>query len=149
MTTLLEKLPLPHRRRDVVDDCCRLLDLEVKKKKGISGLAVKAGFGVLKAIKPGAVREAIDGLIDDFIAALEPFHIDWLKIGSAGTFGATLRGRSAEVAEALVRVTDGRAENTKHASLKKMYRKLRSSAVRNVQEAVPALADLMDRYYES
>ncbi len=149
MTTLLAKLPLPQRRRDIVDDCCRLLDSEVKKKKGISGLAVKAGFGVLKAIKPGAVREAVDGLIDDFIAALEPFHADWIKAGSPKTFGDFLRGRNGEVAEALVKVTDRKAENTKHSNLKKMYHKLRPSAVRNVQEAVSGLGDLMDRYYGS
>ena len=59
MATLLEKLPLPDKREQIVDDCCRLLDGEVRKKGGMSGLAVKAGYKVLKSIKPGAVCEAI------------------------------------------------------------------------------------------
>ena len=68
--------------------------------------------------------------------------------GTAGTFGGHMRTRDSEVAEALVQVTDRRAEKTKHNSLRKWYKKLRGSAKRNVQEAVPGLGDLVDRYYQ-
>jgi hypothetical protein len=146
MTTLLTKLPLPEKRAEIVSSCCRLLDAEVGRKGGLSGLAVKAGYAVLKAIKPGAVAEAIDVLLDDFLGALEPFHGAFEKEGEAG-FGGHLKEHAAQVAEALLKVTDRRAEQSKHGSLRGMYHKLRPSALRNVQEAVPGLADLVDRYY--
>jgi hypothetical protein len=149
MATLIERLPLPERRGEIVDDCGRLLDSEVKKKKGMSGLAVKAGFKVLKAIKPGAVREAVDGLLDDFLTELDSYHGDWDKDGAKGSFGSFMKARTGAIAESLVGVTDRKAENTKHKNLAKMYKKLRPSAVRHVEEAVPGLADLMDKYYQA
>lgn len=145
MTKLVDRLPLPDRRKEIVDDCTRLLDDEVRKKKGIGGLAVKAGYKVLKAFKPGAVPNLVDALFDDFIEALDKFHGDY---DGSGSFGGYLKTRDAEVAEALIQVTDRRAQNTKHGSLRKGYQKLRGSAKRNVQEAVPGLADLIDRYYQ-
>lgn len=145
MAKLTDKLPLPDRRREIVDACARLLDAEVGKKKGIGGLAVKAAYGMLKAFKPGAVPNTVDALFDDFIEALEEFHADY---HGAGSFGGYLKTRDSEVAEALVEVTDRRAEKTRHNSLRKGYHKLRGSAKRNVQEAVPGLADLIDRYYQ-
>jgi len=146
MTTLLDKLPLPDEREPILDDCQRLLDAEVAGKKGMSGLAIKAGYKVLKSFRPGAVRASIDGLLDDFISALEPFHSDFAAAGQ-GTFGGHLKSRTGEVAEALVGVTDERANRSKHKTLVRGYRRLRPSAVRHVTEAVPALADLFDHYY--
>ena len=145
MAKLVDKLPLPDQRKEIVDACTRLLDSEVKKKKGIGGLAVKAGYKVLKAFKPGAVPNLVNALFDDFIEALDKFHAEY---DGAGSFGGYLKTRDSEVAEALVQVTDRRAEKTKHNSLRKGYKKLRGSAKRNVQEAVPGLADLIDRYYQ-
>ena len=147
MAKLVEKLPLPEKRKDLVDACSQLLDGEVKKKGGLSGFAVKAAYKMLKAFKPGAVTEAVDGLFDDFIDALESFHGEFDSAGSAGSFGAYMKTRSAQIGEALVGVTDRRADRSKHKNLVKVYRKLRPSAVRNVTDAVPGLADLMDRYY--
>ena len=147
MTTLLDKLPLPDKREPILDDCQRLLDAEVARKKGMGGLAIKAGYKILKSFKRGAVRGAIDGLLDDFITALEPFHADFVAKGE-GTFGGFLKGRTGEVAEALVGVTDTRADRSKHKTLVRGYRKLRPSAVRHVTEAIPGLADLFDSYYQ-
>jgi len=145
MAKLTDKLPLPDKRKEIVDACARLLDVEVGKKKGIGGLAVKAAYKMLKAFKPGTVPNTVDALFDDFIEALDKFHGEY---DGSGSFGGYLKTRDAEVAEALVQVTDRRAQNTKHNSLRKGYQKLRGSAKRNVQEAVPGLADLIDRYYQ-
>jgi hypothetical protein len=149
MEKLSDKLPLPDRRKEIVDACARILDDEVKKKKGIGGLAVKTAYKVLKALKPGAVQNMVDALFDDFIEALDRFHVDYQGAGYSGSFGGYIQTRDSEVAEALVQVTDRRAEQTKHNSLRKGYQKLRKSAMRNVQESVPGLGDLMDRYYRN
>ena len=147
MASLLDKLPLPEKRPEVLDDCVKLLDAEVARRKGMSGLAVKAGYKVLKSIKPGATREAMDGLLDDFIQALQPFHDKYEEKGSKGSFGSYLKQRDGDVAEALVQVTDRKAENSKHKNLVRGYKKLRQTAVKSVKEAVPGLSDLLDKYY--
>jgi hypothetical protein len=146
MDTLLQKLPLPARRDEIVQACCRLLDQEVRRKGGFGGLAVKGGYALLKAFKPGAVPEAVEALLDDFLGALEPFHAEHLK-APTGSFGAFMKARGAPIAQALVSVTDRRAEKSKHGSLRGMYQKLRPSALRHVEEAVPGLGDLVDRFY--
>jgi hypothetical protein len=148
MSKLADKLPLPDKRDEIVDACLRLLEDEVRKKRGVSGLAVKAGFKMMKAFKPGAVRNAIDAMFDEFIEALEPHHTDFEGDDGGGTFGAFMKTRSGRIAEDLVGVTDRRADTSKHKTLVKGYRKMRPSAVRNVDEAVPGLADVMDRYYQ-
>jgi hypothetical protein len=149
MASLLESLPLPDQRPAILDDCNRLLDAEVARKKGMSGLAVKAGYKILKTFMGGKVRNAIDGLLDDFIAALEPFHERHLQATAGGSFGDHLKANQQAVAEALLRVTDERARGSKHTTLVRGYHKLRGTALRNVTEAVPGLAELFDRYYQS
>ncbi len=146
MSTLLSHLPLPERRAEIVAACRDLLESEVSRKSGLGGFAVKAGYGALKAIKPGVVPEAIDGLLDDFLAALEELHAEHAA-APAGSFGGRMKREAPRVAEALLRVTDRRAEQSKHGTLRGLYRKLRPSALRNVEEAVPGLADLVDRFY--
>ena len=147
MSTLLEKLPLPDKREEIVNECVVLLDSEVKKKKGMSGLAVKAGYKVLKSFKPGAVYEVVNGLLDDFIVALEPYHAKYCDSATQPTFGTYLTDHSQDVADALVKVTDQRAENSKHKALARGYFKLRPTAVRNVSDGVPGLASILDKHY--
>lgn len=149
MSTLMEKLPLPERRGELLDACCQLLDQEVSRKGGLGGMAVKAGYKVLKAIKPGAVREAVDSLFDEFVTALDPLHAEYEKIRGNGSLGTFLRARTPAAAEALLGVTDRRAERSRHRTLRSFYLKLRPAALRHVQEAVPGLGGLMDRYYEA
>lgn len=149
MTELRDMLPLTEKRSQMLDDCCTILDLEVGKKKGFSGFAVKAGYAVMKSIKPGAVRHAIDGLMDEFIDELGPLHQEYQKSKPNESFGQYMKSRTNQVANLLVNVTDKRAQHSQHTALKKIYKKLRPHALRSVEDAAPALADLMDRYYKT
>jgi len=147
MTTLLEKLPLPQKRKELVEACCRVLDSEVQGKKGFSGLAIKAAYKVMQTIKPGAVRDAVDALFDEFIQSLEPLHEKYQQNGSSQSFGQYMMSCPKEAAELLVGITDARAQRTQHKSLKSAYQRLRPSAVQHVSEAISPLASLVDRYY--
>ncbi len=147
MATLREKLPLPQKREELVDACCKLLDGEVQGKKGFTGLAIKGAYKVLQTVKPGAVRDTVDSLFDEFIESLEPMHEKYQKDGAAQSFGQYMKTRPKEAAELLVGITDARAKRTRHKSLKNAYDRLRGSAVQHVSEAIPELSSLMDRYY--
>src|SRR5207249_1186620 len=52
------------KRPRLLSDCERLIDDEVKSKGGLSGLAIKGAYKIVCAIKPGLIREAMDGLLD-------------------------------------------------------------------------------------
>ena len=79
MSKLSEILLVPGNRPKVIADCGKLVEEEVESKGGLTGLAVKAAFAVVKAVKPGFVPEAIDHMLDDFVSR----HGDRLEAGRA------------------------------------------------------------------
>lgn len=132
------------KRAAIVDDVCRLVDDEVGKQKGIGGVAVKAGYKLVQGVKPGFVRRVVESLLPEFAAALEPIREKALARGES--VSGYFRAHSTEVAEALLAVTDGRAQSSEHGSVKGAYGKLRGSARKNVERAVPGLGDIVERY---
>jgi hypothetical protein len=141
--TLSETLTKPPVREHVVTACVALIDDEVKHKSGFSGVAVKAAYGVVKAVKPRFVSEVVDGMLDEWVAKLEPFHADWEKAGKKQSFGAFLEGKRGDVADALLSVTDSKSEHAKSNTLRKTYAKMRPTAKKHVEEAVPRLGELI------
>jgi hypothetical protein len=144
MTNLVERLGAEPTRQKVVDECVAMIDHQVKSKGGVGGMAVRASYATIKAIKKRFVPEVVDGLLDDWLAKLQP-HYDTWSGGGGGTFSEFLIARSDDVAEDLLSVTDARAERTSHTTAKKMYLKMRGSAKRNVVEAIPELSRLIER----
>jgi hypothetical protein len=59
------------KRASIIEDVCRLVDDEVGKQRGISGVAVKAGYKLVQGVKPGFVRKVVQALLPEFAAALE------------------------------------------------------------------------------
>ncbi|SFA81808.1 hypothetical protein SAMN05216266_101623 [Amycolatopsis marina] len=143
--TLKEILLDSSRRPAVVTDLQTLVDEEVSDKSGVSGAVVKTGYAGVKKIKPGIIGSAVDSLLDDFTAALEPFYADFKASGGAD-FGDYLAGRSDEAADALLNVTDSRSEQSSRDSIKKVYSKLRPQGKKNVEEALPRLGKLIDKH---
>jgi hypothetical protein len=144
MTNLVERLGAEPRRQKVVDECVALIDHQVKSKGGVGGMAVRASYATIKALKKRFVPEVVDGLLDDWLGKLQPHHDTWSS-GGGGSFSEFLIARSDDVAEDLLSVTDARAERTSHTTAKKMYLKMRGSAKRNVVEAIPELSRLIER----
>ena len=143
--SLGDKLTKPPQREGVINDCVALIDAEVKGKGGLSGAAVKVGYGVVKTVKPRFVSEVVDGLLDEFVEKLTPFYEDWSKSANGRSFANYLTSRKDAASEALLSVTDGRAKVSKNGSVKKMYEKMRPSAKRHVEEALPRLGDLVEK----
>jgi hypothetical protein len=147
MSTLTEILLAPGNRPKVVVDCNRLIDEEVDSKGGLSGLAVKGAYALVKAVKPGFVSEAVDGMIDDFVKRLEPFYA--AAQAKNEPIGPAMNARAGEVAEALLAISDERAQRSKNGSLKKAYEKLRPTGKKHVEAAVPRIGRLIAKYAPS
>jgi hypothetical protein len=128
----------------VVDDCCTLIDEEVSDKSGISGLAIKAGYKVVKGVKPGFVKQVVIDLLPEFSAALDPIY-DEAKTNNkpvADFFAAN----SDRVADALLAITDEKAAKSKSGVVKGTYDKLRGTAKKNVEAAVPRLGKMIEKH---
>jgi len=141
MATLIERLGVDPVRPQVIEDCCALIDAQVKTR----GMMVRASYATIKTIKRKFVPETVDALLDDWMGKLQPYHDRW-SAGGGGTFSEYLIARSDEVAEDLLSVTDERAEKTSHTTARKMYLKMRGSAKQNVVESMPELATLIERH---
>jgi hypothetical protein len=144
--SLAEKLTVSPAREVVVKDCVSLIDDEVKAKGGFSGIAIKGAYGVVKTFKPGFVRDVVDGLLDQWVAKLEPFYEKWQKDGGGKSFTSFLEGRRGDVAEALLEVTDAKSQKSTNNTVKKMYAKMRPGAKRNVEEAMPRLGAALEKH---
>ncbi len=145
MATLAEKLLAPAVRPKVVADSARVIDEEVASKGGLTGIAIKGAYAVVKAIKAGIIPETVDALIDDFVAKLEPFYAAWSKTPGI-SFAAHLEQRTGEVADALLSITDARAQRSKNATLRKAYEKLRPLGKKQVEAALPRVARMVNPY---
>ena len=131
------------KKAAAVADCVALVDQEVAGKSGLSGFAVKAGYGAVKGVKPGFVKEVVDKLLPDFAKALDPI---WAEGQQKGNPGAHFLAEKSRVADALLSVTDAKSQKAKSQLVKSTYEKLRGSAKKNVEEAVPRLVQLLEKH---
>ena len=146
--SLKEQLLNPAHFQDIIKDSLKLIEGQVANKKGLAGMALKTTFTMVKQIKPGLIEEALTQLIPKFVEKLEPFYAVFEK-EELGNFATFLRAKASEVANALLSVTDQRAAQTEITALKKAYGKLRPAAARHVQDAIPALSELLAKYLKT
>lgn len=144
MARLAEILTQPDVRPKVVQACASLIDAEVATKSGIAGLAVKAGYKLVKTIKPSMIPDVVDKLLPEFAEAMQPFYDESSRdvaargVTPAEAFAARLGQDPARAAAALLTVTDRRAEKAS-GPLKKTYSRLRDTAGTHVEAAIPGL----------
>ncbi len=144
MGSLVEVIKDAGKRKQIVDDCATLIDGEVSDKSGLSGLAIKAAYGTVKGLRPGMIQAAMDGLLDDFSAKVDPF---WQECqAQKANPRVFFSGKKSEIANALLGITDERAKRTPHKVLKGAYEKLRPMGVDHIGVAMPRLADLMVKH---
>lgn len=147
MSTLAEKLTAPEVRAKVVTACCELVESEVGGKRGLSGVAIKAGYKVVKALKPGMIPGVVNTLLPEFASAMQPI---WDKTagedGDKDAFTSYLSAHPEETADALLQVTDARAQRAANKTVAKTYGRLRGSAKENVSSAVPGLSRTLSPY---
>ena len=141
MVSLVESLGKEPQRPHVITDCVELIDAQVKQK----GLFIKSAYATIKAIKKKFVPEVVDSLLDEWLAKIQPHYDKWAAT-KASSLADFMVARGDDVAEDLLSVTDARAQNTSHTTAKKMYLRMRDGAKRNVVEALPDLAKMLEKH---
>lgn len=143
MPALKETLGAPPARERIVADACQVLDQEVADKGGLSGAAIKAAYAVVKGIKPGFIRDAVDNLLDDFLDALDPIVQQATSSGTPP--GQHLVQQSGPAADALLAITDARVARADRAVIQKTYERLRPTAKKHVESAMPRVGAMLER----
>jgi hypothetical protein len=146
MPSLKEQLGTGEKRSQVIEDAMKVLDEEVADKGGLTGLAVKGGYKVVQGVRPGFVRDVVTGLLDDFLDSMDPLYQEAKQKGRPA--GAFLVENKSRVAEALLGVTDRKAQRADNGVLSSAYKKLRPMAKGQVEAAAPRLAQLLEKHAE-
>ena len=147
MSTLKDLLSSKSKRLQVIEDCVKLVHSEVASKSGLSGLAIKAAFAIVQKIKPDIVHEAVDKLLDAFVAQLEPFYSQ--AQSAKQNISTYLTTHADAVTTALLEITDNRIAKVENRSIKAAYEKLRPTAVKHVVAAVPGIARILQKHATS
>jgi hypothetical protein len=130
-------------RDSIVADCVKLMDEQVAAKNGISGLALKATYGVVKGVGAGYIPGAIDRLLPQVFAALDPMWEEGVQNGDPVAHLTQNRSRTADT---LLSITDAKIEKTDNGVVRASYNKLRKSVRGDVEEAIPGLAKIIDTH---
>lgn len=135
----------PTKRSQLIADCCRLVEEEVASKFGASGIQVKAGYSTVKGVEPEFITKAVDKLLNEFAVRLEPILDDGKQTGNVAAY---LTLNKSKIADALLAVTDHSIKSTKSSVVQATYEQMRGSAKKNVEDAVPRLSKLLQKYME-
>ena len=144
--TVAEVLLKPPKREEIIRESERVLDAEVADKRGVSGLAVKGTFKVVKGIKPGLIPAVIDGLLDDFMKQIEPFWQSWKDSEGTGTCQQHFIDNGPAVADALLSITDDRARKNNSKVLVKSYQKLRPKGREHVVASMSRVGAMIEKH---
>ena len=140
MPSLVDALNDPSKKPTIVEDCLALIDAEVKTKN----LFIKAGYKTVSGIKPGFIRNVVSDLLPEFAGALEPMHQEAVSAGKDVV--AHFSSNAGRAADAMLSITDKKAERSTNGVVKKAYGSLRGMAKSNVESAIPALARLITKH---
>lgn len=135
------------KRPAILSDCERLIEEEVGSKSGLSGMAIKTGYKVVSRVKPGIIREVMDGLLNDFVKRLDPF---WQQHrangGEPAAFASFMNARAPDIADGLLGITDDRARRANNKVLVSAYEKLRPQGKKHVVDAIPRVGAMLGKY---
>jgi hypothetical protein len=140
---LSDDLLNPSKKSMVVADCTKLMDEQVASMQGVSGLAFKAGYTAVKGFAPSYCADAIAALLPQSLTAIDPI---WSEGIQAGNPVEHLTQNSSRTADAILSITDAKIEKSNNKALRGVYDKLRSSAKKHVEEAVPGLAKIIGNH---
>lgn len=121
-------------------DCVSLIDEQVSAKGGLSGVVVKAAYSAVKGISPGYMTEATGRILPDVLAAIDPI---WTEGEATGNPASYLTQHGAQTADLILGITDAKAATTQRAIVRGSYNKLRASVKKDIEAAVPNLAQLI------
>lgn len=144
MASLEQALTDEGKKQQVIRDCVEIVDEEVADKRGMGGMAIKAGYKAVKGIKPGFITGVVTDLLPEFADALDPLYQEAKAQGKPMSSHLDQNGDRA--AEALLSITDGKAERSNRGIVKSTYKRLRPSAKDNVEAAMPRLGQLIEKH---
>lgn len=146
MGWMVEALMAPEKRRAVALDVTHAIDQEVEAKSGLGGLALKGAYKIARATNRDFVPNTVEKLLPEFAAKLEPIVDDHRRAAADVPLEAWFAQKAGAVADALLALTDERARHSAAGAVRTAYERMRPSAKKHVEEAVPRIGELLARH---
>lgn len=134
----------PRERPAVVADACALVDRELARTSGLSGMALRAAHRVVVGIRPGMVPHAVDALLPAFADQLDPFYQEYVATGTP--LPVLLDEQRGSMADALLSITDDRVSASSNGAVRRAYQSVRRSARGHVEAAAPGIGALLSAH---
>lgn len=131
---------------EFVSDCRQLIDDEVASKSGATGLTVKSAYKMVQKLKPNMIDEAVKDLLPEMTTRLQPFYTDYQSGSNGANLSDYFESRQDEISEAMLGMTDERAEASNRGTIKKAYGMLRPQGKKHVSVALPKLGALIAKH---
>lgn len=132
----------PENFEHVVHDCSRLVANEVAEKN----LAIRSVFKIVRRAKPDLVERALKTLLPEFALELDPVYAEFLA-DKEPSFVNYVGQHREDIAVRLLQVTDRRVEATNSKAIRSGYKQLRGRANKEVMQALPRVAAVVDKYH--
>jgi hypothetical protein len=145
MPTLSEKLLRQDNFPNVIADCKSLIEQELSNKSGVSATGLKLAYKAVTSFAPGYYDHAMKAMVPEFIQQLDPYWAHFVSSGGSSC-GDYLAKNGEQVSESLLSVTDQLATTSNRGAVVKAYKTVRGGAGKNIQEALPNVGDLVQRY---
>lgn len=129
----------------MIDDCTRLIEAQVNAKGGLSGMALKTAYRMVKSIGASYLPGAIGRLLPDVLDSLDPLWVKGLQVGQPVDY---LTNNRTQAADQVLAITDKRAKYT-NSVVRSSYNQLRKSIKGDVEAAVPGLASIIGAYAQT
>ena len=124
-------------------ECAKLMDEQVSSKSGVSGMAIKSIYKVVKGLRANYIAEAIERLLPETIRALEPMWEEGMQSGDPVRY---LTQNSDVTADAILSVTDAKIQRASNKLICTSYNKLRKSVKSDISAAVPGFAEILGKH---
>ncbi len=132
-------------------DMASSVDLCISNLSGFKGMMVKKSYQVIKSVRPGYIEHIIMVMSNDFIDAFEPLHDAHLQTMALPAENVTpfrdyLAKHPKEAFDAFISVSDNYAAKRKNSLVGKTYALFRSQLSSYFDQAIPYLADVIDKH---
>jgi hypothetical protein len=144
-SSLASILLSPEHKEEFVSDSLQLIEAHVAQRRGLKGITMRTGLAMLRSARPGLLRQAIEQLLPELIQALQPLYFECSQAGKTG-FGTHLRQCEDRATQLLLATADRRAAASASAVVRANYKRFRGMAEEEVRLAMPAMAQLIDKY---
>ncbi|HEY9888019.1 MAG TPA: hypothetical protein V6D02_06430 [Candidatus Obscuribacterales bacterium] len=142
---LSDLLQDPAVKASIVDHCTLLIDEQVAHKGGLTGMALKTAYRVVKGVGPTYVPGAIGRILPEAFKALDPIWHEGLQQGDPVEYLIQHQARTADV---ILSVTDARVHKASGV-VAGAYHQLRKSVKGDVEAAVPGLANIIGNHLQT